>query len=163
VRALKSLSGNIELSDVDGDDIAANTASGSLTARNVKARSLEFESVSGDMRFSDTQSDRVTLKTISGNIEYGGRLVRSGRYDMTSHSGNVRIAPIGNVAFDLEASTFSGDVRSDFPLTLRGGGIGTPFTDRGPRLNRTIRGSIGDGGALLSIRSFSGNVVIVKR
>jgi DUF4097 and DUF4098 domain-containing protein YvlB len=164
VRALKSLSGNIELSDVDGDDIAANTASGSLTVRNVKARSLEFESVSGDMRFTDTQSDRVALKTISGNIEYGGRLARSGRYDMTSHSGNVRIAPIGTVAFDLEASTFSGDVRSDFPLTLRGGGIGNGFTGgRGPRLNRTIRGSIGDGGALLSIRSFSGNVVIVKR
>ena len=163
VRALKSLSGNIELSDADGDEIAANTASGTVMARNVKARSLEFESVSGDMRFTETQSDRVTLKTISGNIEYGGRLARSGRYDMTSHSGNVRIAPVGNVAFDLEASTFSGDVRSDFPLTLRGGGIGNGFAGRGPRLNRTIRGSIGDGGALLSIRSFSGNVVIVKR
>jgi len=163
VRALRSLSGNIELSDADGDEIAANTASGSLMARNVKARSLEFESVSGDMRFTETQSDRVSLKTISGNIDYGGRLARSGRYDMTSHSGNVRVEPIGTIAFDLEASTFSGDVRSDFPLTLRGGGIGNGFAGRGPRLNRTIRGSIGDGGALLSIRSFSGNVVIVKR
>jgi DUF4097 and DUF4098 domain-containing protein YvlB len=162
VRAVKSLSGNIELSDADGDDIAANTASGTVMARNIKARSLEFESVSGDLRFTDTQSDRVLVKTISGNIDYGGRLARSGRYDMASHSGNVRVVPVGSVAFDLEASTFSGDVRSDFPLTLRGGAVGNGFAT-GPRLNRTIRGSIGEGGALLSIRSFSGNVLIVKR
>jgi len=163
VRALKSLSGNIEVNDAEGDEIAANTASGSVMARNVKARSLDFESVSGDLRFLDTQSDRVMVKTISGNIEYGGRLARSGRYDMASHSGNVRIVPVGSVAFDLEASTFSGDVRSDFPLTLRGGTPGNSFGPRGPRLNRTIRGSIGEGGALLSIRSFSGSVVIVRR
>jgi hypothetical protein len=164
VRTLKSLSGNIEVNDAEGDEMAANTASGSVKARNVKARTLEFESVSGDIQFTDAQSDRVMLKTISGNIEYGGRLARSGRYEMASHSGNVRIVPVGSIAFDLEASTFSGDVRSDFPLTLRGGGPGNNFTGgRGPRLNRTIRGSIGEGGALLSIRSFSGNVVIVKR
>ena len=164
VRALKSLSGNIEVNDAEGDEIAANTASGSVRARNVKARTMEFESVSGNMQFTDAQSDRVMLKTISGTIEYGGRLARSGRYEMASHSGDVRIVPVGSVAFDLEASTFTGDVRSDFPLTLRGGGPGNSFTGgRGPRLNRTIRGSIGEGGALVSIRSFSGNVVIVKR
>jgi len=165
VRALKSLSGNIEVNDAEGDEIAANTASGMVKAHNVKARSLEFESVSGDLRFTEAQCDRVMLKTISGNIEYGGRLARSGRYEMTSHSGDVRIVPIGTIAFDLEASTFSGDVRSDFPLTLRGAGrgVGNGFGPRGPQFNRTIRGSIGEGGALLSIRSFSGNVVIVKR
>jgi DUF4097 and DUF4098 domain-containing protein YvlB len=168
LRTVKSVSGDLEVSDVDGEDVVASSVSGDVMLRNLKARSLDLQTVSGDMRFADLQTDRVTLKTISGDIDFGGRLARGGRYDFQSHSGDVRITPTGNPAFDLEASTFSGDVHSDFALTLRGATVdqGNGFNagpGRGPRLNRTIRGSIGDGGALISIRSFSGDVVIVKR
>ncbi len=163
LRAMKSVSGNIDISDADAEDIVANTVNGDVIVRNLKARSMDLESVSGNLRFSDTQCDRVSLKTISGDIDYAGRLARSGRYEMQSHSGDVRITPIGNAAFDLEANTFSGDVRSDFPLTLRGA-VGNNLTaGPGPRFNRTVRGTLGDGGAMLSIRSFSGDIAIVKR
>jgi DUF4097 and DUF4098 domain-containing protein YvlB len=166
LRTLKSVSGDIELTDVSGDDVAANTVSGDVTARNLKARSLDLESVSGDMRFTDADCDRISLRTINGDIDYAGRLSRSGRYELQSHSGDVRVTPSGSVAFDLEASTFSGDVRSDYALTGRGGaqGRGNAFAGGGgPRLNRTVRGSFGEGGAQVTIRSFSGDIVIVKR
>ena len=167
LRALSAVSGDVALTDVEGGDLVASLVSGDFTARNLKARSFELQTVSGDIRV-DAQCDRVDLKTISGDIEYSGRLARNGRYQMQSHSGTVRITPTGNVGFDLDASTFNGDVRSDFSLSLRGTSSGSAsatangFT-RGPRLNKSVRGTYGDGAALLDVRTFSGDVLIVKR
>jgi hypothetical protein len=62
--------------------------------------------------------------------------------------------------FELDASTFSGSVRSDFPVTIR------PVSGNanGRRtVNRAIRGTYGDAGAILAVRSFSGSVVIIRK
>ena len=56
---------------------------------------------------------------MSGNIEFDAPLAKGGRYEFTSHSGNVRIVLSGNTGFELDADTFSGSVRSDVPVTLR--------------------------------------------
>jgi hypothetical protein len=161
LRAVKSVSGNSELADAGGDDVSANTVSGDVVVRKLRSRGVELQSVSGNLRFTDADAERVNLRSISGDIEYEGRLERSGRYDMQSHSGDIRIVPVGNPGFDIEASTFSGDVRSDYALTLRGSDAASG--DRRPRLNRTIRGAFGDASAILSLRSFSGNIMVVKK
>jgi DUF4097 and DUF4098 domain-containing protein YvlB len=167
LRALSAVSGDVALTDVEGEDVVASLVSGDFNARNLKARSFELQTVSGDIRL-DAQCDRVDLKTISGDIEYTGRLARNGRYQMQSHSGDVRITPTSSAGFDLDATTFNGDIRSDFTLDVRGSGTGSAtasangFT-RGRRVNRSLRGTYGDGGALLDVRTFSGDVVIVKR
>jgi hypothetical protein len=95
-----------------------------------------------------------------------GPLMQQQRVDMVV-VGADRIAANGDVAnkigtytVAIEATTFSGDVRSDFPLTLQS----TPGTSLAPgRRNRAIRGSFGDAGATLILQSFSGDIVIVRR
>ena len=159
----KSVSGDIQVSDVSTEgEITASTVSGGLTARGLKARAIDLGSVSGDVILTDVACDRATVKTVSGNLEYNGALARSGRYEMTAHSGNVRLAISGGTGFEVEATTFSGDVRSDFPLTLRSGVEGNGER-RGRRLNRSIRGSFGDASAIVNLTSFSGDIVITKR
>lgn len=160
---VKSVSGDIDVTDAAAEgQVTASTVSGDLTARGLKARSLDLGSVSGDVILTDVTSERATVKTVSGNVEYNGPLARSGRYEMSSHSGNVRLAVSGTTGFELEATTFNGDVRSDFPLTLRAGM--EPGGDRrGRRLNRSIRGSFGDASAIVNLKSFSGDIVITKR
>jgi hypothetical protein len=88
-------------------------------------------------------------------------LARNGRYEFQSHSGDVRVSPLGSGGFSIEASTFSGDMRSDYPLTLQGNPPNN-VTNRGPN-RRPLRGTYGDGGALLTLQSFSGNITVVKR
>jgi hypothetical protein len=46
-------------------------------------------------------------------------------------------------------------------VTLRG--IGQNNDRNGRRSNRAIRGSYGDGSAILSVRSHSGSVIITKK
>jgi DUF4097 and DUF4098 domain-containing protein YvlB len=160
IRQAKSISGDVEIADSDGDEVSANTTSGSLIVRGVKARNVDLQSVSGDLRLTDVESERMFVRSVSGNVEFGGRLSRQGRYELQSHSGDVRVSPLGSQGFSLEASTFSGDLRSDYPLTLQGN---QQNARQFRRTGRGIRGSFGEGGAVLTLQSFSGNITIVKR
>jgi DUF4097 and DUF4098 domain-containing protein YvlB len=159
----KSVSGDVNVSDVATDgEVTVNTVSGDLTARALKARDIDFGSVSGSVTMTNVQCERATVKSVSGDLAYDGTLARNGRYELNAHSGGIRLTLAGNTGFEVEATTFSGNVRSDFPLTLRAGG--DDRDDRhGPRLNRSIRGSYGDASAILDLKSFSGDIIITKR
>jgi hypothetical protein len=160
LRSARSVSGDVQITNAEGDDVGGGTISGDIIVRGLKARSVDFEAVSGGLRFTDAECERLNLKSISGDIDYTGRLARNGRYELQSHSGDITVTPTSNSGFDVEASTFSGDVRSDYGLTV--GGPGNNLVGRrGP--GRSVRGSIGDASAILSLRSFSGDIVLSKR
>jgi len=163
IRTLKSISGDVQVTDSQSDDLTAGSTSGNVILRNVKTRIVELQSISGDLRLTDVDADHAEMRTVSGNVEYTGRLSRNGRYEFQSHSGNVRFIPVSSPNFSIEATTFSGDVRSDFPLTLQGDSqsFGRGFAGR--RQNRSVRGTVGSGGAMITMQSFSGNIVIAKQ
>lgn len=156
LRALRSVGGTIEIDNAEGSDVTFSTGNGVVTARNLKARTIALTSIGGDVRFTDIDSERVNVRSINGDIDYTGRLARTGRYELQSHGGDIRVTPSNTDGFELEAGTLTGDVRSDFALTLGRG----PAGGRGPRRSRAIRGSFGDGGASLLLRSFNGNIEI---
>ena len=156
----KTVSGDVTARDVEGaSNLSLGTVSGSVVASGHKARSLECGSVSGDVHLSGIQVERLLAKSVSGTIEFDAELVRGGRYDFGSHSGDIRIVLTSETGFELDASTFSGSVRSDFPVTMRADGGTRERRDS----NRAIRGSFGDASALLSLKTFSGTVVITRK
>jgi DUF4097 and DUF4098 domain-containing protein YvlB len=158
----KTVSGDVRARDIGGaTTLTLGTISGTLIASGLKVRSLECGSVSGDMQLSGLQVERIEAKSVSGNIEFDAPLTRGGRYEFASHSGNIRLTVPQGSGFDLDATTFSGSIRSDLPVTLRAGG--DQQDGRRGSSNRSVRGSYGDGGAVLAVRSFSGSVVILKK
>jgi DUF4097 and DUF4098 domain-containing protein YvlB len=177
---LEAISGNVNLTNtpnvalaktVSGDVVARDigtqtalvlgTVSGDVIGTGLKMRTLEAGTVSGNVRLSGSQIERLEAKSLSGDVEFDAPLVKGGRYEFTSHSGNVRIILSGNTGFELDADTFSGSVRSDVPVTLRTIGQTDNRERRGSQ--RAVRGTYGDGSAILSIRSHSGSVVITKK
>ena len=86
----------------------------------------------------------------------------AGLQNQFPHSGSVRLIPMGTPNFSIDATTFSGDVRSDFPLTLQGGSQSLARGFQGRRQNQSVRGTVGSGGAMITMQSFSGNIVIAK-
>jgi hypothetical protein len=156
---VKTVSGDVRVSNVRGR-LTAETVSGNVVASGGR-NAIALRSVSGDIRMSDMEVNRAEARTVSGDIEFGGRLARNGDYDMDTHSGNILLT-VATGGFDLEASTFSGDVRSDYALTLGGTQVRN-VNGRGRGPGRGIRGTFGDAGARLSLRSFSGDIVITRR
>jgi DUF4097 and DUF4098 domain-containing protein YvlB len=155
VVSAKSISGNVEVTGADTDGgIVASSVSGTVAVRKAKARSLSLETVSGNVVLEEVAAERAELKTVSGNATFSGPLAAGGRYVLTSHSGNVRVTLNGDTGFELEASSFSGSVRSDFPLTGSNG-------NRGRR--QTVRGVFGNGSAVLDLTTFSGSIIVAKQ
>jgi DUF4097 and DUF4098 domain-containing protein YvlB len=157
ISSAKSVSGNIEIVDtaVEGT-LDAGSVSGNVAARRVKARSVSLSSVSGTALAEGVDCERAEMQSMSGNVEFTGPLTARGRYELQSHSGNVRVAISGSTGFEIEANSWSGSVRADgFPLKTTGG-------ERG-RGRRSLEGVVGDGSAVVSITTFSGNAVVSKR
>jgi DUF4097 and DUF4098 domain-containing protein YvlB len=161
VAIAKTISGDVTAQNISTQTtLLLSTVSGTVLGTGLRLRALEAGSVSGNVRLVGSEVDRLEAKSVSGNIEFDAPLAKGGRYEFTSHSGNVRVLLSGNTGFELDADTFSGSVRSDVPVTLRAVGR-TEQNRRGS--NRAIRGSYGDASAFLSIRSHSGSVIITKK
>jgi DUF4097 and DUF4098 domain-containing protein YvlB len=154
IAAAKSVSGDVEIIDTQTDGaIEVQSVSGGVTLRKVAARRLDVGSVSGSVTVQDITCDRVEAHSVSGGVEFGGALVKGGRYEFNSHSGDVRVVLAGSTGFELEANSFSGSIHSDLPIKLQG--------DIGRR--RSMQGVYGDGSAVLNVTTFSGSVVISKK
>ena len=134
--------------------------SGSVTASGLKAKSLECGAVSGNIELSGVQVERLLAKSVSGDIQFGAALAKGGRYEFGAHSGNIRVILGSDAGFELDASTFSGSVRSDFPVTFRSqtGARGTAATPTGP-----FAAPLATPAQFSRIKTFSGTVVISRK
>ena len=158
IEQVRTVSGDVTVTASGGTDLRVTNYSGDLTLHGVKARSLDVNTISGEVKLTDVTVERATVKTVSGDVEYNGPLARSGRYEFTAHSGDVRLMPTTTTGFELDARTFSGDCRSDLPLTVQQPGS-MPQT----RLRRELKGTYGDGSALVIVHTFNGDVIIGKK
>jgi DUF4097 and DUF4098 domain-containing protein YvlB len=167
LESAKTISGNIDLTAAGADaELTAGSVSGTVRAKGLKVRSLDLGTISGDVVLSDITCDRLAVKSVSGGVEFDGTLARNGRYDVNSHSGSVRLRLGGEIGFELSATTFSGSVRSELPLTIGGDRDVNRRDDRrrgGGMSSRAIHATFGDGSAALTVRTFSGSIVIARR
>jgi DUF4097 and DUF4098 domain-containing protein YvlB len=145
------VSGDLKVGNIAGDAFI-NAVSGDITVNKIKG-SVEADAVSGDIDLLDVaEAQTVDVKTVSGNVVYVGGLKPGGRYELKTHSGDVRMTIPADSAFDFEANTFSGAIDTDFEITVSG------------KISpKEIRGTVGKGGATVTLKSFSGNVDLKKR
>lgn len=156
---LRTTSGNVSMQNISGDELTADTLSGNFTVRDLRSRTLQVHTVTGNMLLHDIATQRAVLDSVAGNLEFAGRFLRNGQYELQTHGGDIRVTPSGNPGFDLEAKTYRGDLRSDWVLRLL---QQPPGGARGPRLQKFLRGTVGDAGATLTTSTFSGKIEILK-
>jgi DUF4097 and DUF4098 domain-containing protein YvlB len=146
-----SVSGNVTVTGVTGD-VFVKSVSGDVRARQIKG-SIDAESVSGELELTEvSEASAVRAKALSGGIVYRGSINKAGTYTLKSHSGDVEMYLPAASAFDFEASTFSGDIASDFAISTE---------DVHPSA-KELRGVVDGGGAAVKLSSFSGDVRLKK-
>ena len=157
VARAKTISGTVEIVGYQTDGtLEASSVSGDVQVADGRARRVELTSVSGDIEVTDVTCEAADIRTTSGSIRFVGVLQRGGRYTLRAHSGDVRISVPEAPGFEIDASTFSGSIESELPLTI-GGERG------GRRTRRALHAVYGDGAASLEVTSFSGSIIIRKR
>jgi DUF4097 and DUF4098 domain-containing protein YvlB len=167
-------SGDIELEDV-ANRLDASLLSGDLRARTVSGEvdigtmggdvelddvrgNVDVHTTSGDIGLRNVTSKLVRAKTTSGSVLYTGIIDPAGRYDLVAHSGDVSLVIPRDASAQLTIATWSGEIESDFPMTLKPGehGIGSTTTKR-------FTFDIGGGAARITAETFSGDITIRRR
>jgi len=146
----ETVSGNMKLQDIVGDAYL-KTVSGKITLEKMRG-SIEAETVSGRIELREVSAAKVVKgKTVSGSIVYQGEINSEGRYSLKSLSGNIEMLLPSDSGFEFEAETFSGNIESDFQITISG-----------KAKPREIQGVVNKGGALVKISTFSGSIHLKK-
>jgi DUF4097 and DUF4098 domain-containing protein YvlB len=164
---LESGSGDMRLNDLTGD-LNVHTGSGNVEAQAVTG-GFNAEAGSGDIRLNAKGNGDVRVHTGSGNIELrdvrgtvraeagSGEITIDGTptgvWDVRTGSGDVRLRLPEQAAFDLGASTGSGTVTVDHPVTMT-------IQGNVQRAQRTISGKVRGGGPMLTVHTGSGDVQI---
>jgi DUF4097 and DUF4098 domain-containing protein YvlB len=146
---LESVSGNVRARGIAGD-VRARSVSGDVDLDAVTG-DVTVSSVSGHGYVTVARSRVVRMETVSGDLSYGGTFDPTGTYDFRAHSANIRLDMPADVAATMSIDTFSGDIETDFPLTIQ------PNSDRGPSRHH-VETTLGRGGAHVTISTFSGDI-----
>jgi DUF4097 and DUF4098 domain-containing protein YvlB len=167
--AAEAVSGDVRVDEAEGS-VDLTSVSGDVVAERVSG-TLQVESVSGDVRLReaggrlngssvsgsvdvDGRLESLRLETVSGDLTYRGTLDSRGRYAMQAHSGEITLVLPTDARADVTAKTFSGELDSEFPMTLGGDGVRS-------RRDR-MRFTLGGGGATVDLETFSGTITLRK-
>ncbi len=151
--------GEIEVESVSGS-VAVSGGSGTITAESVSGKvmldgvsgDIEATTVSGEIHVDAGMVNDAEIESVAGGVYFKGQL--GGDLEIESHSGNVEVFLPADLAADFELESFSGGIENGF----------------GPQARRTDRWEpglsaefyTGQGGADVSVETFSGNIVLKK-
>lgn len=128
------------------------SVSGDIEVSGVTGR-LRAETVSGDARINDVVG-LVSASTVSGDVEVEiSRLEGTGDMKVSSVSGDVRVRMPANLDADIEMSSLSGSLKTDFPIEVQ---------ERRYGPGRSARGKLGAGSRSLRISTVSGRVSLLR-
>jgi hypothetical protein len=138
-------SGNIHIRNLTGA-AKLDTGSGDIQLEQLNKAEVQARTGSGSIRLRNAQ-DAVRASTGSGDIEING--APNADWRLVTGSGTVNISLAGGSKFTLDASTGSGSVHCDQPITMQGS------------LNRHhVEGTVNGGGPRMHIETGSGDINI---
>jgi hypothetical protein len=146
-----SVSGSIEQAG-QAEQAELQTVSGDILAPAL-GRDVGLQTISGRIQASGGPWQKLTLSTVSGDVQLSGALASAGSIGIDSMSGNVQLQLPANTSANLHASSFSGDLRSDFGTAKK--------PEHGPGSSLDAR--LGDGAGKISIETFSGDLRVRKQ
>ncbi|MEO7368145.1 MAG: DUF4097 family beta strand repeat-containing protein, partial [Gemmatimonadaceae bacterium] len=148
-----TVGGNIDISRVDGD-VRAEAVAGRVELTNIDG-DIESESVSGRIMMNGAKSKSVRAETVSGSVTYNGTFDPAGNYVFKSHSGRLTMGLPADAGATVSLETFSGNVDSDFPVTLESGNSRNGHESR-------FEFRIGHGRSRVVAETFSGDIRIQR-
>ncbi len=165
--SVRTIEGDIRIREVSGG-VVARTVEGVLEVEDVEG-SLELFSLDNDVWVSRVRGDvsveagdgdihlrridalNVQASTVDGEVEFEGVIRPDGRYELTTHDGDITLEVDEDVSASVSVSTFDGDFTTEIPVLLSG-----------LNSSRELRFTLGGGEATIIMRAFDGEVRLVR-
>lgn len=130
-----------------GVRLVATTVNGGIKARGLDAP-VRATTVNGGCEISTRSSGEA--RSVNGSVTATvGRLSASDDLDFATVNGSVTVHVVGPLDAEVSASTVNGALRSDYPVEMRG--------RWGPR---SMKGTVGRGGAKLQMTTVNGSIAL---
>jgi DUF4097 and DUF4098 domain-containing protein YvlB len=176
---IEGVTGAVEVATVDGDivlsrmsgHVVASTVEGQISVAGGDGRlqlstvegavritgaagEISAQSVDGDILLTDLTCAAIDVSTVDGDVTFSGAFLSGGRYQFTTHDGDIVLTIPANSSAILGVRTFDGDLDSAVNLTL---------TSDGGRGRRRRVFTMGAGSARVEVETFDGDVRIRRR
>ena len=147
--SVQSVEGAVTVTDVNGR-VEAQSVNESVTVVRVSG-DLAVQTVNGDVTLEAIKSASVEASTVNGDITYDGTIQNGGRYELSTHQGDIVITMPENANATVSVNTFNGSFESDYPVTLTG-----------KNQRRKFSFTIGNGSARVDLESFGGDIRLAR-
>lgn len=148
---ITTASGNIRAEGVSGN-ISLHTASGDVEVQGVSGE-IRASSASGSVKVRDAAGS-VSANSASGNVDVElNRLEGTGDMHFSSASGDVHVRLPASLDAQVDMSTVSGSIDTDFPIEVKNHKYGP---------GSSAHGQLGSGSRLIKISSASGDVKLTR-
>ena len=154
--SVRTASGDIRLGDVSGK-LELKTASGDVTLDALESEKAALVTVSGDVEIGRVDA-HLMLRTVSGEVELGAargavtlsttsgdvdvRALEAGELRIQSVSGDVRVAVARGTQVFVDATSVSGDLRSELSMSHEGPAADGPAAPVVPVHVKTVSGDV---------------------
>jgi hypothetical protein len=133
-----------------GGNVSAKVANGRIVIHQAKNNTV-LETVNGSI-YADMLGGSLQASTANGNISAEMLAQDANAANLTAMNGGITLLLPEEYSASIHATTGSGEVKSDIPLTEL----------KGFRKRREFHGAIGSEGANLTMNSLNGNILITR-
>lgn len=130
----------------EASDLDLKTLNGGIEVKGVYG-DIRFEAVNGGIRLADLGGD-VRGSTVNGGVVV--RLAGDRCLDVDTTNGSVKLQIPEEYSADVETGTVNGSIDLAFPVTIQG------------KIGRSLRFTLGDGGARVRVRTVNGDVRLMR-
>lgn len=145
----KSSSGHAELGSVQSEEITGSTFSGDITANDINTGNLDLHSSSGHIKAGKLSAKNIKCKTFSGDVRFSNSSIYGS--EIETSSGTVTLGLSEDSEFTLSAESSSAEVTCQFPINITG-----------KKGEHDLFGTVGSGTSKINIKTFSGDIKIIK-
>jgi len=150
------VSGRVLNGDVDATEcggVTLDIVNGDVSLRQV-AGDVDIEAKNGDIEVESVQGRSIRARALSGDVQVTVPILPDGgAINGETMSGDVEIRLPSDARATIDAATMSGEINCMLPLQDRA-------ADRGTLRRRTLRGVLNGPGAVITLRTASGDIEI---
>jgi DUF4097 and DUF4098 domain-containing protein YvlB len=147
---VKTSGGGIEVNNVT-NNVVAHTSGGSITARRIEGK-LDAKTSGGSLNFEEITGE-IDGRSSGGNVTARFSRPLDANCRLETSGGSVNIYLPENSQFDLDAHAGSGQIVTEFPVSI---------TFQGKLEKSTLKGQVNGGGAVLTCRTSGSNINLKK-
>lgn len=144
--SLHSQEGVVRLEGARGQ-VRIQAGDGDVTVRRFVGE-LTVQAIESEVLLQGVEARLVEVRTVEGDITFEGVILDDGRYQLTSHEGDVTLEVPPGTNATVSVTSYEGSFETSFPVTMR------------ESRRRSFQFVLGSGRSEVTLDTFSGDIFL---